>query len=160
MSLIRRIAGERRADSFATTPAGWLLNALGGGKTASGQVVTPATAEGIPVIYACVSILAETVAQLPLKLYRVVPAGQVPDTKHSLYAVLHDLANPFMTSAEFREVMLKTQEAPEDETPAEGEAAETEEPEVVTATDDHEAEDFIRRLHLLKASTYTQEGTP
>jgi HK97 family phage portal protein len=108
MNVLTSIFGERRSgDTFGTTPAGWLLNALGGGKTAAGQTVTPATAEGIPVIYACVSILAETVAQLPLKLYRFVPEGQIADTAHSLYTVLHDLSNPFMTSAEFREVMMR-----------------------------------------------------
>lgn len=105
MSLIRSIF-ERR-DTSVTSPAAWLLESLGGGKTASGQRVTPVTAEGIPVVYACVSILAETVAQLPLKLVERQQRGKVPATGHPLYAVLHDLANPFMTASEFREVMMR-----------------------------------------------------
>jgi HK97 family phage portal protein len=107
MSVLRSIFERRTGDTFGTTPAGWLLNALGGSKTAAGQTVSPATAEGIPVVYACVSILAETVGQLPLKLYKTVPRGQEPATDHPLYAVLHDLPNPFMTAIEFREVMMR-----------------------------------------------------
>ena len=106
MNMLRSIF-ERRDLGTSGSPSALLLNLLGGGKTAAGQTVTPTTAEGIPVIYACVSILAETVAQLPLKLYRVVPEGQIADTAHPLYEVLHDLPNPFMTSAEFREVMMR-----------------------------------------------------
>ena len=98
---------ERRDSGIGTTPAAWLLEALGGAKTASGQRITPATAEGIPVIYACVGIIADTVGQLPLRLYRRVPTGREPATGHALYTVLHDLANPYMTSQEFRETMTR-----------------------------------------------------
>jgi HK97 family phage portal protein len=105
MNLLRSIV-ERRADAWGTTPSSWLLDSLGGRKTSSGERVTPATAEGIPVIQACVSILAETVAQLPLRLYRRTPAGREPATG-DLADVLSTLANPFMTSAEFREVMMR-----------------------------------------------------
>jgi HK97 family phage portal protein len=99
--------GERRDDKWGASPSAWLLEALGGSKTASGQRVTPTTAEGIPVIYACTGIIADTVGQLPLKLFRRTDQGKEPDVKHSLYSVLHDLPNPFMTAIEFRQVVTR-----------------------------------------------------
>lgn len=105
-----RDAFERRSDGASTTldrPAAWLLDAFGGGRTASGERITPTTAEGLPVVYACKQILAESVGMLPLKLLRRTPnGGKQPDTVNPLYTVLHDLANPEMTAAEFRETIM------------------------------------------------------
>ena len=106
MNFLRSIF-ERRSESTASNPSAWLLESLGGGKTTSGQRITPYTAEGIPVVQACVSILSDTVGQLPLKLYKVVPQGREPATEHPLYPVLYNLSNPFMTATEFREVMMR-----------------------------------------------------
>lgn len=107
MNVVRAIFERRSASTLATTPAAWLLDALGGNKTASGQRITPSTAEGIPVVFACVGILGDTVGQLPLKLFRSTDEGKAPATTHSLYTVLHDLSNPFMTAIEFRQVMMR-----------------------------------------------------
>jgi HK97 family phage portal protein len=107
--MLRSIFEPRRERRSAWgNPTTQILEMLtGGSKTAAGQNVTPATAEGIPVIYACVGILAETLAQLPLKLYRHIGTGQEEATSHPLYDVLHDLPNPYMTSVEFREVLMR-----------------------------------------------------
>jgi len=57
-------------------------------------------------VYACVRVIAETVASLPLHLYRYVDEGKKRDTRHPLYFLLHDAPNPEMTSFIFRETMM------------------------------------------------------
>lgn len=92
-------------ESTASTPRQWLMEALGGGKTSSGVSVSAGSAEGIPVIYACGRILAETLAQLPFKMFERSASGKRPASDHPLYEVLHDLPNPEMTASEFHDTI-------------------------------------------------------
>ena len=57
-------------------------------------------------MYACVRVIAETVASLPLHLYEETGAGSQKAAKHPLYRLLHDEPNPEMTSFVFRETLL------------------------------------------------------
>ena len=72
----------------------------------SASAVTPATAQGVSAVYACVQAIAETTASLPLILFR---RGEDGDREraadHPLYRVLHDMANPEQTALEAREYM-------------------------------------------------------
>ena len=71
----------------------------------SNGTVNPTTAQGVAAVYACVSAIAETVASLPLILYRRDGEGRSPAADHPLYRVLHDQANDHQTALEFRELM-------------------------------------------------------
>ncbi len=62
------------------------------------------TAESVSAVYACVSAISETIASLPLHLYERGD-DRAKATKHSLYSVLHDMANPYQSALEFREWM-------------------------------------------------------
>ena len=65
--------------------------------TVSGINVNEKTAQSISAVYACVSAISETIASLPLHLYE--RTDQRPKAKsHSLYEVLHDIANPYQTA--------------------------------------------------------------
>ena len=88
-------------------------NSLGGGYyypwggTASGKNVNERTAMTVTAVYACVRILAEAIAGLPLHVYRYRPDGgkeRVPG--HALFRLLHDAPNPEMTSFVFRETLM------------------------------------------------------
>lgn len=57
-------------------------------------------------VYACVRVLSEAVAGLPLNLYKTTETGAEKATDHSLYALLHDAPNPEMTSFVFRETLM------------------------------------------------------
>ena len=60
-------------------------------------------------VYACVRILAEAVASLPLHLYQEragTTGGKERATAHPLYRVLHDEPNSEMTSFVFRETLM------------------------------------------------------
>ena len=77
------------------------------GRTTSGKPVNERTAMQTTAVYACVRILAEAVASLPLHVYQYKDGGEkelVYD--HPLYHILHDEPNPEMTSFVFRETMM------------------------------------------------------
>lgn len=74
------------------------------GKTAkSGVLVTPETAIAVAAIRACVTLLAESVAQLPCELYRRKGDQRERATDHPLYDVIHAQPNAKDTSFEFYE---------------------------------------------------------
>lgn len=76
------------------------------GGTASGKTVNERTAMQTTAVYACVRILAETIASLPLNIYRSTDNGKEKATDHQLYYLLHDEPNPEMTSFVFRETLM------------------------------------------------------
>lgn len=77
------------------------------GHTTSGKAVTERSAMQITAVYACVRVLAEAVAGLPLHLFRLKGnAGKEKATDISLYFLLHDEPNPEMTSFVFRETLM------------------------------------------------------
>ncbi len=68
--------------------------------------VTPRSAESVSAVYACVSAVSETIASLPLILYRRTDDdGRDRAKDHPLYKVLHDAPNGMQTALEFREQM-------------------------------------------------------
>ena len=72
----------------------------------SGSHVTPDTALHSSAVYACIKILAETLASLPLHVYRrEVRGGRAKASDHPLYSVLHDRPNAWQTSYEWRSLM-------------------------------------------------------
>ena len=77
-----------------------------GGSTA-GKAVNERSAMQMTAVYACVRILSEAVAGLPLHLYRYTDdGGKEKATDHPLYALLHSEPNPEMTSFVFRETLM------------------------------------------------------
>lgn len=77
------------------------------GNSSAGKNVNERSAMQMTAVYACVRILAESVASLPLHLYRSNEDGNKEKAKdHPLYVVLHDEPNPEMTSFIFRETLM------------------------------------------------------
>lgn len=77
-----------------------------GGSTA-GKNVSETSAMQMTAVYACVRILSEAVAGLPLHLYRYGEKGTKEKAiDHPLYRILHDEPNPEMTSFIFRETLM------------------------------------------------------
>jgi len=89
-------------------------DALGGerynfffGSTSSGKPVNEHTAMQMTAVYSCVRILSETLAGLPLHVYKYNEnGGKEKYLKHPLYKLLHDEPNPEMTSFAFRETLM------------------------------------------------------
>ena len=76
------------------------------GASSSGKSVNEKTALQTTAVYACVRILAETIASLPLHTYRFSPGGKEKALAHPLYYLLHSEPNPEMTSFVFRETLM------------------------------------------------------
>ncbi len=74
--------------------------------TRAGLFVSEESAMRTSAVYACVRVLAETVASLPLPLYKRLSKGKEKATYHPLYSLLHDVPNHEMTSFSFRETMM------------------------------------------------------
>ena len=91
--------------STLANPAPWMVEAFGATPSASGVTVTEQTSLGCAAVYACVRVLADSVAQLPIKVLRVTEARRDDDRQHPTWSLLHDLPNPEMTAYEFKHVM-------------------------------------------------------
>lgn len=68
--------------------------------------VNATTAQSVSAVYACVGAISETVASLPLILFKRNGDDRTRATDHPLYKVLHDQANEQQTALEFRELMM------------------------------------------------------
>jgi len=81
--------------------------AIAGRSTATGTKVTEKTALESVAVFACVRILSETLASVPLPLYkRVTARSKRRAHEHPLYSLLHDAPNPEMSSFNFREALM------------------------------------------------------
>jgi HK97 family phage portal protein len=77
------------------------------GGTSSGKTVNERTAMQTTAVYSCVRILAESIAGLPIHVYRYKGDGSKEKVvTHPLYTLLHDEPNPEMTSFVFRETLM------------------------------------------------------
>ena len=88
-------------NSFWSSPYSFFF-----GASSSGKAVNEKTALQTTAVYACVRILAETIASLPLHTYRFSPGGKEKALDHPLYYLLHSEPNPEMTSFVFRETLM------------------------------------------------------
>ena len=88
-------------NSFWSSPYNFFFGASSSGKSVSEKTALQTTA-----VYACVRILAETIASLPLHTYRYSPGGKEKAANHPLYHLLHSEPNPEMTSFVFRETLM------------------------------------------------------
>ncbi|VVG70934.1 phage portal protein [Pandoraea apista] len=119
MTLRQRIAAATRAfgspgiqasaqeapTSGVAKPDAWLTRLFGGGRSVSGQNVTPDSALRVMAVYAAVRILSESMASLPITLYQAGSDGKRSRvSEHSLVGLLHDAPNPNNTSVEWVEM--------------------------------------------------------
>ena len=77
------------------------------GQSAAGKRVNEKSAMQTSAVYACVRVISETVASLPLHLYRYNEnGGKEKAINHHLYHLLHDEPNKEMTAYSFFEAAL------------------------------------------------------
>lgn len=76
------------------------------GRASSGKNVDEFSAMRISAVYACVRVLAESVASLPLHIYKIDGQQKYRAVEHPLYTLLHDAPNADMTSFIFRETLM------------------------------------------------------
>ena len=106
MGFISDILEKRYRTGTGTAiskPEQWFLDFIGAAPTTSGVQVNEWTALNSSAVFACIRILSETIASLPLHLYERTDQGKDRAVNHRLYTVLHDMANDEMSAFTFRE---------------------------------------------------------
>lgn len=83
-----------------------VLELFGIKPTASSRNVTPESSMQATAVFACVSLLSETIGSLPLMVYERLEWGKQRASEHPLYSVLHDEPNPEQSSVDFRATMM------------------------------------------------------
>ena len=106
MSWLSRILGrEQRADTITSSDP-YLAEWFGMNGTI-GAYVDPQRASGLATAGACISLVSQSLASVPLNLYRrAANGGRERATDHPLYTVLHDAPNGVMTAFEAREMLI------------------------------------------------------
>ena len=89
------------------SPATWFLEALGLAKdSASGVRVSEAVAMGLSAYYCGVSMIARTIASLPLNVYKRDGRKREIWDKSPAHGLLHNQPNPHMTAMSLRQTWL------------------------------------------------------
>ena len=100
--------GKKNKEDRATlaTPTSWLFNSLTGGASASGISVNETSALKYSALYACVRLISESVASLPLHTYQRTENGKERLREHPISRLLSVSPNKQITSYSFREVLM------------------------------------------------------
>ena len=85
-------ARDKPQDAVSSAPTFYF------GASGAGKNVTAQTAIQQSAVYACVRVIAETVASLPFSVFEQDKEGSHKALEHPLYRILHDEPNPEMTS--------------------------------------------------------------
>jgi HK97 family phage portal protein len=93
-------ARDKPHDSVSGAPVFYM------GQSVAGKMVNERTSMQTTAVFACVRIIAETIASLPLHTYRYRGEGKEKMYDHPLYRILHDEPNPEMSSFTLRETMM------------------------------------------------------
>lgn len=72
----------------------------------AGQVVTEKTVMQLSTVWACVRLIAETIATLPLQVYERTGTGRETAPRHPLYDIIHTQPNATTTASVFWEAVV------------------------------------------------------
>lgn len=86
-------ARDKPQDSVSTAPTFYF------GNSGSGKPVNASTAIQLSTVYACVRVISETVASLPLGVYEVKDDGNRKATEHPLSMRIRELPARALQSA-------------------------------------------------------------
>lgn len=102
------LPAESRNIEDPTKPitASMLAELLSGGPTASGKPVTPKNAMSLVAVLACVQVISNSIASMPLITYERLDRGKRRAPEHPLYGVLHTRPNADSSSFAARGAMM------------------------------------------------------
>ncbi len=101
MNLLQKMAGFFVRRLSLTDPNGWQEP---GRESHAGEGVTAQSVLGLSAAWACVNLLAGTIASLPLMVYRTKEDGsREVAANHPLYRLLHDSPNYDQTAVDYWE---------------------------------------------------------
>jgi HK97 family phage portal protein len=100
-----KAAPERRTYVDATLKTGRLIEVLGGPPAASRVPVNEQSALGVAAVVACVGLISDMIAKLPVYLYRRSARGPVEVNDHPAIRLLAGVPSFLHTSFELRNLM-------------------------------------------------------
>jgi len=109
MSLLDRLAKpfQRRSTSTAVLHRiDEFVNLFSNDSSFSGVSVTRKNAMQVATVYACVRVLSEGVAALPVRVVRMEGTTRVPELDHPVAVLLNKRPNEWQTGLEFRETLM------------------------------------------------------
>jgi HK97 family phage portal protein len=100
VNIFRKMAGVVR-DLFLRSPDGWYPE---GRRSDAGEYVTEPNVLALATVWACVNLLAGTIATMPLMVYRTNSKGERTLARdHPLFRILHGSPNFDQTAVDFWE---------------------------------------------------------
>jgi HK97 family phage portal protein len=101
VNIVQRMKSAIVRKLTVREPDGWYSDSMRGD---AGEVVTDDGVLSLSAVWACVNLLAGTIASLPLMVYRTDAKGERTIARdHKLYRVLHDSPNFDQTAVDFWE---------------------------------------------------------
>lgn len=104
---------KNMSESFAlsSAPPEWFLTSMGRRLSKTGVVVNEQTAMQFTAVYSCIQVLAQTLASMPIILYRDKKVGDKSSGKdrasdHPLYDILKTAPNKEIPSMYLKETMM------------------------------------------------------
>jgi HK97 family phage portal protein len=104
--MIRKAIEYLLTKSGFARPEPWLRDTLGIQDTWSGAEISPENSLQSSAVAACVRLLSESVASLPLFVYRRTDDDKAKAPDHPLYAILHDQPNDYQSSYTWRAQLM------------------------------------------------------
>jgi HK97 family phage portal protein len=101
--------GGRKAGPADRNPASeiWWQDLKSVGRSTAGPFVSADTAMRLAAVHACVRVLADSLATLPLKIMRKMPGGDVmPAEAHPLNVVFGRRPNQWQNAYQFKQMMM------------------------------------------------------
>ena len=103
--MFERTRSAIKAFFGARQPGGFPYS--GAMPTEAGVMVSDDSAMRFATVHACVRVISEDVAALPLHVYRRLDGGgKQRATEHPLYELLHNRPNPEMSAVSFKEALM------------------------------------------------------
>ena len=96
-------ASPENPQSNLANPSSWFIDWIGGSTSNSGVEVNQDSSLTLAAVWACNRVIAESIASIPLNVYRRTPTGKELATDHPLFYLLHNEPNEKQTSFQWRE---------------------------------------------------------
>ena len=108
MNLFNKLFSRKETVAYSSASLAEWLSRVTGGATKSGASVNLDTAIQVSTVIACARVIANGVAQVPLRLMKESKDGKtrLPAKDHELFDVLYKKPSRFQSSFELRETMI------------------------------------------------------
>jgi len=105
--LTQLLQPQLRANADPNNEAVWTTASSLGGYAASGVYVDSKTALQASPVWACTRLLAESIASMPIIVYRRLSGGgKERASDHPIYELLHDAPNSLQTAFQFKRTLM------------------------------------------------------